>query len=115
MCTELDWLLDDGRWQRVGPGYSRINDFLATVNLAAVDMSSARRQSIIRKLDDLGATQRPMAAALGVGKGTIHRSLNPESAPSGAPAPARMGLTWTAARRVPHPGHRRSAAARPRK
>ena len=85
MCAELDWLLDGDRWRQVGPGYAHINDFLATVNLAAVDMSSVRRQSIIRKLDELGATQRPMVRALGVGKGTIHRALHLDGAPDGAP------------------------------
>ena len=32
-CGELEWLLDEDRWQRVGAGFTDINAFLAATDL----------------------------------------------------------------------------------
>jgi N6-adenosine-specific RNA methylase IME4 len=91
VCTELEWLLDDGRWREVGPGYDDVNAFLASVDLREFDFASertrTRRQRLARKLvRELEASQRQAARTLGVGEQTVARDLGKDrrGAPKGA-------------------------------
>jgi hypothetical protein len=74
-CTELEWLLEDDRWQKVGKGYERIDDYLETIDLSEFKISIEQRQKLSRRLNALRATQRAAAKALGVTQPTVHRDL----------------------------------------
>jgi N6-adenosine-specific RNA methylase IME4 len=79
---ELEWLLDDDRWKRVGGGFDDINAFLATIDLSEFRLAIDQRKKIAKRLQQIEATQRDTAKLLGVGKGTIHRDLAPNGATS---------------------------------
>lgn len=70
-CREFDWLLDDGRWKQVGPGYDDIHGFLATIDLSAFRLDDKKK--IAGKLADLKAKQEASAKALGVSQGTVSK------------------------------------------
>ena len=74
-CGELEWLLDDNRWQQAGPGFTDINAFLATVDLSEFRLGDARRKELATKLATLKATQRAAARTLGTSASTINRGL----------------------------------------
>ena len=75
-CIGLEWLLDDNRWKTVGKGYENINDFLSTINLSQFKIAVDQRKKLAKRLEDMQATQRAAAAALGVSHVTIHNDLN---------------------------------------
>ena len=85
-CTELDWMLDEGRWMKVGPGFTDINEFLATIDLSEFRIIAEQRKSLARKLKALEAANVATAKALGVDEGTIRNdtreSENSESEPT---------------------------------
>jgi len=72
---ELDWLLEDSRWKIVSNGFEDIDDFLATIGLSEFKIAIPQRKRLAKKLDDLRATQRATAKALGVNEITIARDL----------------------------------------
>ena len=80
-CRELEWLLEEDRWKLCAGGFERIDDFLATINFSDIKVPIEQRKKIANKLDDLRATQRAIAGALGVGRSTVNRDL--ESVPNG--------------------------------
>lgn len=95
---KLEWLLVGDRWQRVGPGYTDINAFLATIKLPE-GVTTERRKTVAARIKALQpeASQRKIAGALGVGRATVQRDLGPDGPPqdtqpiSGAPPDTRRG------------------------
>ena len=77
VCAELNWLLDEGRWQKVSPGHNDINAFISTVDLSPFNMSADQRRPLIKRLEELKAKQRAIAQAVGVHESTISRELHP--------------------------------------
>jgi len=77
-CSELEWLLDDDRWKRVGNGYDDIDAFLETVNLSEFKLAVDQRKKLSKRLADLQATQRAAAKTLGVAQDTIRRDIEIE-------------------------------------
>jgi hypothetical protein len=74
-CGELEWLIDDNRWQQVGPGFTDINAFLATVDLSELRIALEQRQPLAAKLTTLKASQRQLARTFGVDVATINHDL----------------------------------------
>ena len=76
VCDQLEWLLTDNRWRQVGPGFTDIQAFLATVDLSPFNMERSERKGLAEKLTALGASQRAIAAALGVNQATVSRDAH---------------------------------------
>lgn len=76
----LEWLLVGDRWQQVGPGYTDINTFLATIKLPE-GVTPDRRKKVAARIKALQpeASQRKIAGALGVTEATVNRDLKPQS------------------------------------
>jgi len=74
-CIGLEWLLEDNRWQKVGDGFSDINDFALSIDLSQFKIAVDRRKKLSRRFEELQATQRATAHALGVNHATIARDL----------------------------------------
>lgn len=81
-CHELKWLLRQDRWKDVSPGFTDVNKFLATMNLAEFRPTLEQRRDIVKHLAAIEASQRATARLLGVHKVTVARDLR-----SGANAP----------------------------
>jgi len=91
-CAELEWLLDDDRWKRVGSGFDDIEAFLATLNFSALKGAVEQRKKIAKRLADLAASQRQTARLLGVDKETVARDLGKRN---GANAPRQIANSPT--------------------
>jgi len=78
-CFGLEALLEDDRWKEVGPGFERIDDFLKSVDLSQFKIAVDRRKKLARKLEDMQATQRATAKALGVSQETVRRDITPDT------------------------------------
>jgi len=61
---ELEWLLDDNRWKKVGAGYSDINDFLKTISFKEFKIAIQQRKELAKRLTELEASQRATAKML---------------------------------------------------
>tara|TARA_Y100000310_G_scaffold291080_1_gene318750 strand:+ start:1141 stop:2013 length:873 start_codon:yes stop_codon:yes gene_type:complete len=81
-CDDLEYLLEDDRWKSVGSGFDDINEFVKSLNSGAFKVPTDKRKKLAKKLEELEATQRATAHALGVSQKTIGRDLNPESSDS---------------------------------
>lgn len=64
-AVELEYLLDDDRWKECGDGFDDISDFLATVDLSPFKIESSRRKKLVKRLNELQASQRATAKAIG--------------------------------------------------
>jgi len=87
---EFEWLLEEGRWKKIGQGYDDIDKFIATIDFSEFKISIENRKKISKKLADLRATQRAAAKMLGVGVATVNRDTNPvpnETKPEPEPTP----------------------------
>lgn len=73
---ELNWLLEDERWKKVGAGYTDINDFLKTLNFSDFKIAVEQRKEIAKKLSELQASQRATAKMLGVSNVTVKNDLD---------------------------------------
>lgn len=80
-CIGLEWLLEEDRWKAIGDGFEDINDFLNTINLSQFKIAVDQRKKLARRLDEMQASQRATARALGVDKETIRRDLGVADAP----------------------------------
>ena len=81
-CIGLEWLIEDNKWKTVGNGFDNIDSFLDTINLSQFKLAVDKRKKLAKKLDDMQATQRATAKALGVDRSTITRDLsNGENSP----------------------------------
>lgn len=92
-CSELEWLLDDERWKLCGDGYDSISDFIATVDLSPFNIDRPHRKRLAQKLNELQASQRATAKALGVDETTIRRDVGKRDAANAAESPERNGET----------------------
>jgi len=72
-CIGLEWLLEEDRWKTIGDGFEDIDAFLDTINLS--DINVTRRKKLAKKLDEVHASQRATARALGVNEITVARDL----------------------------------------
>jgi hypothetical protein len=77
-CTDLEWLLEDDRWKQCGNGFGDINAFLATVDLSPFKIEASHRKKLAKRLEELQASQRATAKALGVDQSTINKDLRDE-------------------------------------
>lgn len=97
-CGELEWLLDDDRWKRIGRGFDDIRSFLATLQpfdgfRDAVD----RRERIARRLKSLESSERATARVLGISKTQVRRDLGLDaSGPNGPTEGENIEQTDTA-------------------
>ena len=75
---QLEWLLEEHRWQHVGPGYTDINAFLATITLPE-GVTPERRKKVAAQIKALEpeASQRKIAGVLGVDQKTVSNDLKP--------------------------------------
>jgi hypothetical protein len=71
----LEWLLEDDRWKQVGGKHERIDDFLTTIDMSQFKIAVDKRKKLVKRLEDMQATQRATAAALGVTHTTVQRDL----------------------------------------
>jgi len=78
-CTELEWLLKDGRWKTVGQRFEDIDNFLKTINFSSFKIAVDQRKKLVKQLEDLRATQRATAKMLGVTQPTVHRDLESDT------------------------------------
>lgn len=70
-------LLEGDKWKEVGDGFTDIDEFLKTIDLSDFKFAIEQRKEVALKLELLQASQRASALALGVGKSTLNRDLNP--------------------------------------
>ncbi len=87
-CVGLEWLLEDDRWKGVGQKHVDINDFLKSVDLSQFKIAVDRRKKLAKRLEDMQATQRATARALGVTQPTVRRDLGHETSVSNVREPA---------------------------
>jgi len=87
-CSELEWLLEEERWKRVGNGYDNVNTFIETLRFSGFKDADAieRRVRIAEKLKELEASQRATARLLGVDESTVREDLGTRSPRAGNPA-----------------------------
>lgn len=90
-CDELEWMLEDDRWQRVGGGFDDIDAFLATIDLSEFKIAVEQRKGLARKLKELRAANTSTARALGVGEATIRRDVADSSSDEPGPVDALQG------------------------
>lgn len=79
-CSELEWLIEENRWQSIGQssgGFKDIDAFLATIDFSEFKIAIEQRKKLARKLANLRATQRAIAQAVGVSVGTVNEDLKP--------------------------------------
>lgn len=75
-CAELEWLIDDDHWKELS-GVETFQDFLGTIDLSPFKMDAPSRRRLAQKMAEKEASQRAIAAAIGVSQPTIHNDLNP--------------------------------------
>ena len=78
------------RWQRVGGGFTDINEFLKATDLGEFRLLVEHRQRIVKRLAALDAGQRATARMLGVSKETVARDLGIRSGTSVPPTAAAL-------------------------
>jgi hypothetical protein len=88
VCTHLEWLLQEGRWRKVGPGFDDVNAFLGSIKLDSLRVSAEQRKRNGKLIKDLKpeASQRKIAGVLGVDEGTVRKDLAAEKS---APTPEK--------------------------
>jgi N6-adenosine-specific RNA methylase IME4 len=96
-CSELEWLLDEERWKRVGGGLDDINAFLATIDLSEFRIAIDQRKKLAKRLADIQASQRATAKMLGVDKETVARDLGVRPGANAPPVPERPTETGAVA------------------
>ncbi len=84
-CSELEWLLEEDRWQQIGGGFDDINAFLSTIDLSEFRIAIDQRKKLAKRLQEIEASQRATAKMLGVDEGTIRGDLGKRSAENSAP------------------------------
>lgn len=86
MTDELEWLLEEDRWRKVGPGYDDVNVFLRSIDLSAFNLGEKKR--LHKRIKELqpDASNRAIGRATGTPETTVRRHTSPP-APNGAPSP----------------------------
>lgn len=80
-CRELEQLIDSNQWMAVGDGFTDIDDFLRSIDMSQggkYRIAVEDRKRLAKKLEELSASQRATAGALGVTNATVSRDLNPQ-------------------------------------
>jgi hypothetical protein len=72
---DLEWLLEENKWKKVGQGFKAIDDFLETVDFSEYKIAIDQRKKLAKRLSDLRATQRATGKMLGIKEITIVRDL----------------------------------------
>jgi hypothetical protein len=90
-CKDLEWLLKENKWKKVGSGFKTIDDFLDTVDFSEYKIAIEQRKKLVKMLSDLRATQRATGKMLGVSHVTIGKDLSagkklPKTKPQTIPA-----------------------------
>lgn len=82
MTDELLWILQGDRWQKVGAGYTNINDFLRSIDLSAFNI--ADKKKLHQRIKELQpeASAPAIAAATGVHRATAARHVAPATKPA---------------------------------
>ena len=93
-CVGLEYLLEDDKWKSVGIGFEDIDDFQKSIDLSQFKIAVDRRKKLVKRLDDLQATQRATAKALGVSHQTTMRDLGP-SGPKPSQKPREIAVEST--------------------
>lgn len=72
----VEYLLEDDRWRRVGPGFDNVNDFLRSMDLSAFNLGD-RRPQLHQRIKELqpDASNRAIADMTGVNETTVRRDL----------------------------------------
>ena len=70
-------LIKDDAWKEVGSGFDDINVFLKSISLANYKIGIEDRKEISVMLEEINASQRATAKALGVGQSTVRRDIEP--------------------------------------
>jgi hypothetical protein len=89
--SELEGLLAGDEWQRCGPGYTDVNDFLRDINLGEdFKLNADRRREMVARIKQLqaSASKRAIAKALGTDERTVRRDL--DGAANAALAPSEI-------------------------
>ena len=71
-------LIKDDAWKEVGSGFDDINVFLKSISLANYKIGIEDRKEISVMLEEINASQRATAKALGVGRATVQRDIGPD-------------------------------------
>ena len=69
--TSLAYLLEQDRWRAVGTGFTDINDFARSLDLAELRDRATERRQAVAALTEAGASDPAVAEALGVHKKTV--------------------------------------------
>jgi hypothetical protein len=79
-CMKLEWLLDEGRWERCG--FSDVNEFLDSIRLDKFRPIAEARKRIAARIKELQpkASNRAIAKALGVSDMTVGRDARAANA-----------------------------------
>jgi N6-adenosine-specific RNA methylase IME4 len=80
--TQLKWLLDEDRWQRLGVGFSDVNEFLRSIKLDNLRILADQRKDIATKIkkQQPQASNRAIAEMLKVDEKSIRNDLAEASA-----------------------------------
>src|SRR4249920_3555784 len=83
--TQLEWLLEDGRWQRLGAAFEDVNKFLDSVRLDNFRIVADQRKRIADRIRELQpeVSNRAIARVLGVD----HKTINNDTAGENSPRP----------------------------
>lgn len=75
MTDELEWLLEEERWKKVGQGYDDVNVFLRSIDLSAFNLGEKKRlHQRIKELQP-DASNRAIGKATGTPEPTVRRHL----------------------------------------
>jgi hypothetical protein len=82
-CANLESLLIDDRWRKVGGGYDDVNKFLASIRFDEFRVLAEQRKRLAARIKALqpAASNRAIAGALGVDEKTIRRDGAANAAP----------------------------------
>lgn len=84
-CSQLEWLLTDGKWKKCGDGFKDVNEFLDSFRFTDFKVVAEKRKKLATMIKSLQpkVSNRQIAKTLGVAKDTIKRDLG-ANAPRGS-------------------------------
>jgi N6-adenosine-specific RNA methylase IME4 len=80
----LAWLIEGDRWKYVGDGFSKINDFIDSLDFERYRIVAEQRKTIAQRIKELQpkASNRKMAKMVGVHHTTIGRDIGANAPPA---------------------------------
>ena len=83
------WLLKTGEWKTVGGGFDDVNDFVRSLKLGKFKVITDARAEFVQRVKELqpAVSNRALAKAMKVGKGTIDRDARGPNGPAPAVPP----------------------------